>query len=227
MNTLTKTSRTSVTSALRRPLRLWMTSSLAVVMAAFVPARVLAESHSPESLQDVERLMRHSRYGVAETLQRIEAAAQSQGLSVLMRMGGKQPVIVLASSVGGTLVVMDEASARIDIPLALWLRESADGGVDVATGASCQMIQAGLHDLPQQWPTTWQLCRFCSIARWFDARALNPAQHPAQGAERDQPHRADPRGEHHRHGHRHQAERAPPVCRLLDVGPCEDEAGRE
>lgn len=148
MNTLMRTSRATVRSALRRPLRLWMTSSLAVVMAAFVPTRVLAESQAPEPLQDVERLLRHSRYGVAETLQRIEAAAASQGLSVLMRMGGQQPVIVLASSVGGTLVVMDEASSQIDIPLALRLRRSADGGVDVACGASRRMMQTGLQDLP-------------------------------------------------------------------------------
>ena len=149
MNTSTNTTRATVRSALRRPLRLWMTSSLAVVMAAFVPARLSAESQGRESMQDVERLMRHSRFGVAETLQRIEAAAELQGLSVLMRMGGQQPVIVLASSVGGTLVVMDEASARIDIPLAFRLRRSADGGVDVDCGVSRQLMLGGMQDLPQ------------------------------------------------------------------------------
>ena len=110
--------------AARRPFRLWMTGSVAVVMAAVAPGRSVAE--------ETQRLQRHSRYGVHETAQRIEDAARSQGLSVLARTGGARPVIVLASSIGGTLVVMDEASARIDIPLSVYLQESSAGGVDVS-----------------------------------------------------------------------------------------------
>jgi hypothetical protein len=112
----------------RRPFRLWMTGSIAVVMAALLPARAPAETERNET----HRVLRHSRYGVVETVQRIEAAALSQGLSVLARVASsQQPVIVLESSVGGTLVVMDEANARVNIPFSLQVRESADGGADV------------------------------------------------------------------------------------------------
>src|SRR5258705_11146091 len=61
----------------RRPFRLWMTGSIAVVMAALLPSRASAESEQNET----HRVLRHSRYGVTETLQSIEAAALSQGLS--------------------------------------------------------------------------------------------------------------------------------------------------
>jgi hypothetical protein len=131
----------------RRPFRLWMTGSLAVVMAALLPSRASAEAEQNET----HRLLRHSRYGVTETVQRIEAAALSQGLSVLARLAAApHPVIVFASSVGGTLVVMDESSARVDIPFSLQVRESADGGADVMLATLAEAAPGHWQDVPER-----------------------------------------------------------------------------
>ncbi len=131
----------------RRPFRLWMTGSLAVVMAALVPARVSAETEQNET----HRVLRHSRYGVTETVQRIEAAALSQGLSVLARLAASpHPVIVLESSVGGTLVVMDESNARVAIPFSLQVRESADGGADVLLATLAEAAPGQWEDVPER-----------------------------------------------------------------------------
>ncbi|HEY9066476.1 MAG TPA: hypothetical protein VIO33_15940 [Burkholderiaceae bacterium] len=125
---------------MRRRFRLWMTGSVAVVMAALMPSRAAAEAERSET----HRLLRHSRYGVVETVQRIEAAALLQGMTVLARVSASgQPVIVLESSIGGTLVVMDEATERVDIPFSLQVRESADGGADV--------LLAVPTDAPGEW----------------------------------------------------------------------------
>ncbi len=115
----------------RRPFRLWMTGSLAVVMAAMIPMRAMAETDRGQSA----RALRHSRFNVSETLQRIEVAARDQGLSVLARLPGDRAVLVLASSVGGTLVVMDEADSRPAMPLSLIVSGSSDGGADVLIGS--------------------------------------------------------------------------------------------
>jgi hypothetical protein len=108
-----------------RPFRLWMTGSLAVVMAAMIPLRDVSESNR------VLRVLRHSRFGVAETVQRIEAAALNRGLTVLALMRGERPVLVLASSVGGTPIVMQHADSKPSMPLSLVVREGAGGGADV------------------------------------------------------------------------------------------------
>jgi hypothetical protein len=110
-----------------RPFRLWMTGSFAVVMAAMLPLRDAAASDRGNGL----RSLRHSRYSVTETVQRIETAAISRGLTVLALLEGKQPVLVLASSVGGTPVVMTHADSKPTMPLGLLVRESTDGGADV------------------------------------------------------------------------------------------------
>jgi len=116
----------------RRPMRLWMTGSLAVVMAALLPSRSLAEALADAERAESQRVMRHSRHGVIETVQRIEEAALSRGLSVLARLSvPKQPVIVLASSVGGTLVVMDESTERVQMPFCLQVRPRAGGGAEI------------------------------------------------------------------------------------------------
>src|SRR5688572_7485509 len=94
-------------ASMRRPFRLWMTGSLAVVMAAVVPLRDASESERSHAM----KLLRHSRFDVSETMQRIELAARDRGLSVLARVSGARPVLVLASSIGGTLVVMNEADS--------------------------------------------------------------------------------------------------------------------
>lgn len=139
--------RRQVRTQIRRPLRLWMTSSIAVIMAALIPSRAFAETEGSET----QRLLRHSRYGVVETVQRIEAAALSQGLSILARVGGApQPVIVFESSVGGTLVVMDEDNARVEIPFGLEVRASADGGADVYFVAHVDPERGDWQDVPER-----------------------------------------------------------------------------
>lgn len=110
-----------------RPFRLWMTGSLAVVMAAMIPLRAASEDERGHAM----RLLRHSPFDVAETLQRIELAARDRGLSVLAKVAGAPPVLVLAASIGGTLVVMTNADSRPAMPLSLMVSASADGGADV------------------------------------------------------------------------------------------------
>jgi uncharacterized protein (DUF302 family) len=135
----------------QRPFRLWMTGSLAVVMAALLPLRDVSENERNGTL----RLLRHSRFDVNETVLRIENSARQHGLSVLARMEGSRPVIVLASSVGGTLIVMDHANSGLDVPLSVIVRAGAGGGADVlvASGAPasaelwCELPQAVADDL--------------------------------------------------------------------------------
>ena len=122
-----------------------MTGSLAVVMAAMVPIRDGSEAES----DSVMRVLRHSRYSVGETVQRIEAAARDQGLSVLALMPGVRPVLVLGSSVGGTLVVMEEADSQPAMPLSVMVREGTEGGADVMVAqASTERPSHDWEDLP-------------------------------------------------------------------------------
>ncbi|HWH84561.1 MAG TPA: hypothetical protein VNU71_20210 [Burkholderiaceae bacterium] len=111
----------------RRPFRLWMSGSLAVVMAALVPLRGSGEFDRPPAT----RILRLSPFDVSETLQRIELAARDGGLSVLARVPGMPSALVLASSVGGTLVVMNEADSRPAMPLSVMVREARGGGAEV------------------------------------------------------------------------------------------------
>ncbi len=115
-----------------RPFRMWMTGSLAVVMAAMIPLRGGSEAERSHAM----RLLRHSPFDVRETLQRIERAAHDQGLEVLARVPGSPPVLVLAATIGGTLVVMDDADSRPAMPLSLMVSASADGGADVLVAAA-------------------------------------------------------------------------------------------
>jgi uncharacterized protein (DUF302 family) len=80
-------------------------------------------------------VLRHSRYGVDETLQRLEASAHAHGLAPLALMRGARPMLVLASSVGGTLAVMEEPDSAPAMPLSLMVREGRLGGADVLVGA--------------------------------------------------------------------------------------------
>ena len=129
----------------RRPFRFWMTGSLAVVMAAVIPMRDVFEAERSTGM----RLLRHSPFGVSETVQRIEAAARDRGLSVLALMSGARPVLVLASSVGGTLVVMDEADSKPAMPLSVMVQAGSGGGADVliASASGDGELQTW-HDLP-------------------------------------------------------------------------------
>lgn len=129
---------------LQRPFRLWMTGSLAVVMAALIPLRDVSDSER----SNLMRLLRHSRFGVNETVLRIEDAARQHGLSVLARIDGSRPVIVLASSVGGTLVVMDGATSALDVPLSLMVRAGPAGGADVLVASGVSLGSEGWRELP-------------------------------------------------------------------------------
>jgi hypothetical protein len=111
----------------RRPFRLWMTGSLAVVMAAMFPMRGATEAERQQAM----RLLRHSRFDVSETLARIERAAADRGLSVLARWSGPSSTLVLASSVGGTLVVMENADSAPMVPFGLVVRPAGRGEADV------------------------------------------------------------------------------------------------
>ena len=125
---------TSTPVAVRGPFRLWMSGSFAVVMAALLPLREVGA----QEREDSHRVLRHSRFGVIETMQRIEAAAHDQGLSVLARISGDRPVIVLASSVGGTPVMMIDADSQPAVPLSVMVRAGSDGGADVLIAADDQ-----------------------------------------------------------------------------------------
>jgi uncharacterized protein (DUF302 family) len=129
----------------RRPFRLWMTGSLAVVMAAMIPLRGASEAERNLTM----RLLRHSRFNVSETLLRIEVAARDRGLSVLARVPGAPPVLVLASSIGGTLAVMHEADSRLAMPLSLMVSAAADGGADVLIASAQDAVATSdWSDLP-------------------------------------------------------------------------------
>lgn len=134
-----------VPTEVRRPFRLWMTGSLAVVIAAIMPLRDAAETERKSAM----RVLRHSRFGVTETVQRIESAVRDRGLSVLALMPGERPVLVLASSIGGTLAVMDEADSRPAMPMSVMVRERSGGGSDVLIAAAPATGTAhGWQDLP-------------------------------------------------------------------------------
>ena len=121
-----------VPAAMLRPFRLWMTGSIAVVMAAMIPLRAATETERNQAM----RLLRHSRFDVSETLQRIELAALDRGFSVLAKVPGRAPMLVLASSIGGTPVVMNDADSRPAMPLSLMVSAAPGGGADVRVAAA-------------------------------------------------------------------------------------------
>jgi hypothetical protein len=127
---------------LRTPFRLWMTGSLAVVMASLCTGRGVLDA---ERLASSMRVLRHSPFGVNETVRRIEAAAEARGLQVLARVGQSGPVIVLGLAAGGTPVLMAFPDSPPDVPLAVQVRRSDDGGVDVLVP---QSLDSGWDGLP-------------------------------------------------------------------------------
>lgn len=127
----------------RIPFRLWMTGSLAVVMASLCTGRGVLDV---ERLAGSMRVLRHSPYGVKETVKRIEDAARERGHAVLARVGQQGQVIVLASSVGGTPVLMASADSPPDIPLSVQVLRSDDGGADVLV---TQSLDSGWDGLPE------------------------------------------------------------------------------
>ena len=125
---------------LRTPFRLWMTGSLAVVMASLCTGRGVLDD---ERLAGSMRVLKHSPYSVKET--RIEDAVRAHGHEVIARIGPQGSVIVLASSVGGTPVLMESADSSPDVPLSVQVRRTADGGADVLIP---QSLDSGWDGMP-------------------------------------------------------------------------------
>jgi uncharacterized protein (DUF302 family) len=129
----------------RIPFRLWMTGSLAVVMASLCTGRGVLDD---QRLAGSMRLLRHSPYGVNETVLRIEEAARQRGQSVLLRLGDAGTVIVLSASAGGTPVVMAHRDSPPDMPLSVQVRRSANGGADVLVAMAGSDVGTSLDGLP-------------------------------------------------------------------------------
>ena len=117
---------------MKHPFRVWMSGSVAVVMAAFGVGRAVANERHP--------LSQSSRFRVMETVERIEACAHRHGLSVFARLDNHpQPyeepddamLIVFESSDGGTPVVMEGPRSHPEVPLAVCVRSSAQGDTEV------------------------------------------------------------------------------------------------
>jgi uncharacterized protein (DUF302 family) len=128
---------------MKKLFRFWMTGGVAVVLAA-LGARALAMDTRPG-------VSRASRYGMVETLQRIEASAARHGLAVFARAssvgsddGRTTYVIVLESIEGGTPVLMSGPHTAPDIPLSLTVRQGLGGFAEVEIAAS------DWEDLPMQ-----------------------------------------------------------------------------
>lgn len=120
---------------MKNPFRFWMTSGVAILVAAVSGGRSFA---GEERLT----LTRVSRYGVAETVHRIEACAQRHGMHVLACLPraasdeahGASPamlVLVFESSHGGTPVLMETADAQPDLLLSVVLRPADDSHTEV------------------------------------------------------------------------------------------------
>lgn len=127
---------------MKHPMRVWRTGALAVVMAALGQAGSAAGRSGGEERQSVRR---HSPYGIAETVLRIEASARQHGMAVFARFeqgtrvaaaqpGATNQVIVLESSQGGTPVMMGDTPPRMEVPLSVWVRRAGEGGTEVLIG---------------------------------------------------------------------------------------------
>jgi hypothetical protein len=132
-------------SAVRKPFRLWMTGSLAVVMASLCSARGVLDD---ERLTSAMRLVHHSPYGVGETVERIEAAARQSGHGVIARVARDGLLIVLGSSAGGTPALMRKPDTLPDVPLSVHVRHASDGGADVLVGQFGDVPSDGWDGLP-------------------------------------------------------------------------------
>jgi hypothetical protein len=129
----------------RKPFRLWMTGSLAVVMVSLCTGRGVLDD---ERLSVSMRVLRHSPFGVTETVQRIESAARLRGQRVIARVDGAASLIVLESSIGGTPVLMVRSDSLPDIPMRVQVRRSSDGGADVLVAVEGDAPPAAWAELP-------------------------------------------------------------------------------
>jgi uncharacterized protein (DUF302 family) len=129
---------------MKNPFRFWMTSGIAIMVAAVSGGRAFA---GEERLT----LTRVSRYSVSETVHRIEASAQRHGMHVLVclpqvvneQTGEARYVIVLESSQGGTPVQMETPDAQPDLLMSVVLKTGQEGGTEVF------MYSGALRDLPE------------------------------------------------------------------------------
>ncbi|HEX6706497.1 MAG TPA: hypothetical protein VF169_17190 [Albitalea sp.] len=132
---------------MKHPFRVWMTGSVAVVMAAFGMGRG-AMANERQSLSQ------SSRFRVLETVQRIEACAQRHGLSVFARLGNQPKpyeapddatLIVFESAAGGTPVLMEGPGSHPEVPLAICVRSSPEGDTEVLfTGSDWDDLPPGV-----------------------------------------------------------------------------------
>jgi len=139
---------------MKSPFRFWMTGGIAMIVAALGGSRAFASE---------ERMTRSSvsRFGVTETVQRIEACAERHGMPVLVRlqqsMGEdnerQRLVIVFESSQGGTPVLMTSSDASPDLLLRVVVQRGTNGNTEVLLrGADLDELPDGLspellHDL--------------------------------------------------------------------------------
>lgn len=136
-----------------RPLRFWMTGCVAVVsLAVGGPRAAWAEERGLFGPGAGRGAWQASRFGLAETVHRLEACAERHGLVVLVRWtpndsvaaqelpaarsdrGGRSDgaVLVFESLTGaGTPVVMHGDETAPDLPLSLCVRSRADGRAEV------------------------------------------------------------------------------------------------
>jgi hypothetical protein len=147
---------------MKNPFRFWMTGCVAIMVAAVSGGR-------SEASEDRFTLTGVSRYGVSETVQRIEASAQRHGMHVLACLPQKGNAVngeagfmlVLESSQGGTPVLMETEGAQPSLLLSVYLRSARAGGTEVLLhegalggpgglpeGLSAQ-VQLDLADLPR------------------------------------------------------------------------------
>ena len=139
---------------MKSPFRFWMTGGIAMIVAALGGARAFAAE---------ERLTRASvsRFGVTETVQRIEACAERHGMPVLVRLQQsvgednerQRLVIVFESTQGGTPVLMTSSDASPDLLLRVVVQRGVNGSTEVMwRGAALDELPEGLspellHDL--------------------------------------------------------------------------------
>ncbi len=118
---------------MKKPFRFWMTSGVAIMVAAVSGGRSFASDDERLKLTNV------SRFGVSETVQRIEASAQRHGMHVLACLpqtlneltGESRYMLVLESSQGGTPVVMASEGAKPNLLLTVYLKQAPTGGTEV------------------------------------------------------------------------------------------------
>ncbi len=129
---------------MKNPFRFWMTSGVAIMVAAASGGRSVAG-------EGRLTLTRVSPFSVSDTLRRIEASAQRHGMHVLACLpqqvdaitGESRYVIVLESSQGGTPVQMETPDAPPHLLLSVVLRRGVEGRTEVF------LHQGALGDLPE------------------------------------------------------------------------------